>query len=106
MRYEIILADEAVDDFNNLSAKSKAEVRNALETHLRHEPKKVSRSRIKELRGLTKPQYRLRVGSDVRVFYDVDEVEQLVEILAIISKQDAEAWLKRHGETDETDPAE
>jgi hypothetical protein len=45
-------------------------VKKALELHLKHKPTRVSRSRIKRLRGLSRPQYRLRVG-DIRVFYDV-----------------------------------
>jgi mRNA interferase RelE/StbE len=57
---------------------------------LTHEPKKVSRSRIKRLRGLRKPQYRLRVG-EVRIFYDVTETT--VEILAIVAKLEADPWL-------------
>jgi mRNA interferase RelE/StbE len=90
MPFEIALAPEAVEDFRKLKAKIRAEVRAALETHLRHEPKKVSRSRIKRLRGLRRPQYRLRVG-DVRVFYDVSGAT--VEILAIVIKSEAEPWL-------------
>jgi mRNA interferase RelE/StbE len=62
----------------------------ALETHLRHEPAKASRSRIKKLRGLRRPQYRLRVG-DIRVFYDISGAT--VEILAIVAKSEAEKWL-------------
>jgi mRNA interferase RelE/StbE len=54
----------------------------------------VSKSRIKRLRGLSKPQYRLRVG-EVRVFYDV--TVEAVQILAIISKAQAARWLSRHG---------
>ena len=92
---EIVLAPEAVEDFRKLKANLRAEVRAALETHLRHEPKKVSRSRIKRLRGLRRPQYRLRVG-DVRVFYDVSETT--VEILAIVSKSEAETWLAQYAE--------
>ena len=65
-------------------------VRSALETHLRHEPEKVSRSRIKRLRGLRRPQYRLRVH-DVRVFSDVSRTT--VEVLAIVSKSEVESWL-------------
>jgi mRNA interferase RelE/StbE len=65
-------------------------VRDALERHLRHEPAKTSRSRIKRLRGLRRPQYRLRVG-EVRVFYDVSGAT--VEILAIVAKSEAESWL-------------
>jgi mRNA interferase RelE/StbE len=58
--------------------------------HLRREPEKTSRSRIKRLRGLLRPQYRLRVG-EVRVFYDVSSTT--VEILAIVAKSEAESWL-------------
>jgi hypothetical protein len=43
---------------------------------------------------LAHPQYRLRVG-DVRVFYDVSGMS--VEILAIITKSEAETWLAQHG---------
>jgi len=65
-------------------------VRDAIERHLRLEPTKVSRSRIKRLRGLERPQYRLRVD-EVRVFYDVKK--GAVEVLAIVSKAQADAWL-------------
>lgn len=64
------------------------------ETHLRYEPAKGSRSRIQRLRGLRGPQYRLRVG-EVRVFYDVSGTT--VEILAIVTKSEAEGWLRRFG---------
>ena len=94
MRFAIILAPEAVEDLLSLRANIRATVRAALETHLRHEPTKTSRSRIKRLRGLRRPQYRLRVG-EVRVFYDVSGSS--VEILAIVEKLEAEAWLVRFG---------
>jgi mRNA interferase RelE/StbE len=90
MRYDIVLALEAVADLKRLRAGSRSNVRTAIETHLRHEPTKTSRSRIKRLRGLKRPQYRLRVG-EVRIFYDVGEAT--VEILAIIPKSEAETWL-------------
>jgi mRNA-degrading endonuclease RelE of RelBE toxin-antitoxin system len=57
---------------------------------LRHEPKKLSRSRIKRLRGLRQPQYRLRVG-EIRIFYDVTGT--MVQILAIVNKSEADSWL-------------
>jgi len=94
MPFAIVLAPEAVEDLKNLKASVKALVRAAFETHLRHEPTKVSRSRIRRLRGLHRPQYRLRVD-DVRVFYDVSN--STVEILAIVSKSEAAAWLARFG---------
>ena len=70
MRYEIIFAPQADNDLGALQAVVRSAVRAAIETHLRHEPTKVSKSRIKRLRGMSQPQYRLRVA-DVRVFYDV-----------------------------------
>ena len=94
MRFEIVLAPEAVKDFRALKANIRATVRDGLETHLRYEPMKSSRSRIKRLRGLTRPQYRLRIG-EVRVFYDVSA--ETVEILAIIPKSEAATWLDQFG---------
>ncbi|MGH9785913.1 MAG: type II toxin-antitoxin system RelE family toxin, partial [Terriglobia bacterium] len=72
-------------------ASYRSAIRRAIETHLRHEPTKESKSRIKRLRGIRRPGYRLRVG-DIRVFYDVSE--SAVEILAIVSKSDAPDWLE------------
>jgi mRNA interferase RelE/StbE len=94
MPFAIVLAPEAVKDLKNLKAGVRAVVRAALEAHLRHEPTKTSRSRIKRRRRLDRPQYRLRVY-DVRVFYDVSD--STVEILAIVSKTDAAAWLAQFG---------
>ena len=99
MRYEIILAPEAAEDMRCLKANVRAQVHDALNGHLRHEPTKISKSRIKRLSGLSRPQYRLRVGDDVRVFYDV--TEDAVEVLAIVPKSEANQWLERYGETDE-----
>lgn len=90
MRFEIVLAPSAVKGLRNLRADIRARVRDAIELHLRHEPMRPSKSRIKRLRGLDRPQYRLRVD-EVRVFYDV--TEETVEILAIVSKAQAAAWL-------------
>ena len=94
MRYEITVAPSAARAYRALPARRRAEVHDALETHLRYEPTKVSRSRIKRLRGLSRPRYRLRVG-DIRVFYDV--VASEVRVLAIITKAEAQAWLEQEG---------
>ncbi len=94
MRYEIILAPTAGKAFRALPAHLRSRVRDALERHLRHEPKKISKSRIKRLRGLSRPEYRLRVD-DIRVFYDVTETT--VEVLAIVRKAEAQAWLEQEG---------
>ncbi len=100
MRYDIVLAPEAVDDLDSLQANVRAMLRDAIEQHLRHQPTKVSRSRIKRLRGLSHPEYRLRAGDDIRVFYDV--AEGMVQVLAIVPKSEVDAWLAKHGESDET----
>ncbi|MCI0591625.1 MAG: type II toxin-antitoxin system RelE/ParE family toxin [Gammaproteobacteria bacterium] len=94
MRFGIILAAEAVEDLGRLNANLRSVVREALETHLRYEPTKVSRSRIKRLRGVSKPQFRLRV-EELRIFYDVSG--STVEVLAIVAQSEAESWLAQFG---------
>ena len=99
MRREIILAPEAAEDLRSFKANARAQIEDAIERHLRHEPTKTSKTRIKRLRGISRPQYRLRVGDDIRVFYDV--TEGTVEVLAIVPKSEANEWLERFGESDE-----
>jgi mRNA-degrading endonuclease RelE of RelBE toxin-antitoxin system len=93
MRYEVVLAPGAAKAYKTLRANRRSEVRDALERHLRYEPTRVSKSRIKRLRGLSRPQYRLRVG-EARVFYDV--TLETVEVLAIVTKAEAARWLAEH----------
>ena len=102
MKYRVAFAPEAVDDYRELPARVRAEVRDAIDRHLVHQPTRLSRSRVKRLRGTRKPEYRLRVG-DVRVFYDVRGDE--VEVLAIIEKSRAAEWLEKTGELDEESSA-
>jgi mRNA-degrading endonuclease RelE of RelBE toxin-antitoxin system len=96
MRFEIVLAPQAIEGLKALQADVRAGVRDAIELHLRHEPTKLSKSRIKRLRGLDRPQYRLRVN-EVRVFYDVTKTT--VEVLAIIPQKQADAWLAKEAGT-------
>ena len=98
--YEIItlvlgLAQQAIRDFKRLSANHRAAVRDAIEKHLRQQPTRPSKSRIKRLRELEQPQYRLRVG-EIRIFYDV--TDDSVQILAIVPKSEAQKWLEEEGE--------
>lgn len=95
MRFEIILSPEAAEDYKALRAADRRIVREALEVHLRHEPTKSSKSRTKRLRGLSRPQFRLRV-EDLRIYYDV--VEDAVQVIAIVPKADADEWLRKAGE--------
>jgi mRNA interferase RelE/StbE len=97
MRYDIVLAPHALQDFKKLDAHIRAKLRDAFETHLRHEPAKLSKSRIKRLRGLKRPQYRLRVD-EIRVYYDISG--NVIEILAIIAKKQAASWLEKAGESE------
>lgn len=94
VRYEIVLTDTAKVHYRALTARRRSEVRDGLETHLRHEPTKTSRSRIKRLRDIAHPEYRLRLG-DHRVFYDVEG--DAVTVLAIVPKKNTDAWLNEHG---------
>jgi len=102
MRYEIIFAPQAKNDLSDLKATVRSAVRHAIAAHLRHEPTKVTKSRIKRLRGMVQPQFRLRVR-DVRVFYDVTGSN--VEILAIVKKSAAQVWLRKAGKRDEGSPS-
>jgi mRNA interferase RelE/StbE len=95
MKHRILPAQQAVRDLRRLRAHDQTAVRAAIEKHLRRQPKRTSKSRVKRLRGLKKPEYRLRVG-DVRVLYDVAGGE--VHILAIINKPDFEQWPAEEGE--------
>ena len=94
MKYEIVFAPQAVRDVRHLRAHVRSMVRDAIEASLRHAPTSLSQSRIKRLRGLAQPQFRLRVG-EVRVFYDVRE--STVEVLAVVPKSEAAEWLRREG---------
>jgi mRNA-degrading endonuclease RelE of RelBE toxin-antitoxin system len=96
MRYDIVLAPGALEAMRKLLANVRSRVRDAMERHLRYEPARVSRSRIQRLKGLSQPQYRLRVD-EVRVFYDV--TQKAVEILAIVTKAEAQAWLRKKGKS-------
>ncbi len=92
MRFEILLSPEAVRDLKHLKAHDRAEFRNAIEVHSRYEPTKRSKSRIKRLRGISRPQFRLRVG-ETRIYYDV--TKDVVQVLAIVSRSGAAEWLEK-----------
>lgn len=93
MKKSVVLAPEAVEDLTGLRAHERARVRDELQK-LAVNPTRTSKSRIKRLRGLRRPQYRLRVGN-VRIFYDV--TDDAVEVLAIVEKTEATRWLEREG---------
>lgn len=96
MSYEIIFAPEANKVLQKIRAYDRVAILDAIERHLRHEPTRTSRSRIKQLRDLRHPQYRLRMG-DLRVFYDVSENH--VEVVGVVHKGEVSEWLSRWGIT-------
>jgi len=96
MKYKIIIAQSAQKTFTNLDASWRSLLKKAIRKHLEISPKRESKSRIKRLRGLRQPQYRLRVDR-MRVFYDVNEKNKRVEILDFVIKSETSQWLKEHG---------
>ena len=69
--YSIEFTETALEDLRKLRAVDRSKIEDAIETFLRYEPERVTKSRIKRLRGMISPQYRLRVD-DHRIFYDVE----------------------------------
>lgn len=76
---------QAADELRALRATDRTKIVTAIVTHLKHEPKKTSRSRIKEMEQPFWSQYRLRV-EDFRVYYDVTDDLRKVLILRIVEK--------------------
>lgn len=94
MRHEILFFPDAIDDLRFLKGNVRGEILDAIERHLAYGPEKVSKSRIKRLRGLSSPQYRLRID-EYRVYYDVTGTT--VEIIAVVSKEQSVVWLEQEG---------
>jgi len=94
MRYAIDFAEAAVEDLGSFRAYDRVTILDLIEKNLRYEPAKESKSRIKALRGLSRPQFRLRIG-DIRVFYDVNG--STVEVLAVVDKTNVSEWLEQEG---------
>ncbi len=94
MPYKIVLTDTAKAHYRALDARRQTLIKDGLNNHLGHEPMKVSRSRIKRLRQVEHPEFRLRLDP-YRVFYDV--IGQTVVVLAIVPKQETNEWLNVYG---------
>ena len=94
MKYEVILKPDAENDLDGVRKYEARWIADAIERHLTREPEKVSRSRIKRLRGRQPADYRLRVG-DFRVFYMVDADESTVLVLRILHKERTAAFYRK-----------
>lgn len=88
--YRIEFSPEAIDHLDDLPARSRRIVIDAVEEHLRHEPTVETRNR-KPLRPNPVAPWELRVGN-IRVFYDPTSPpgENQVKVLAV--------GVKAHGE--------
>ena len=93
MAFEIEVTEQAEGDLDRIRRFYRNQILDAIERNLRHRPQRVSRTRIKRLRSVDSPGYRLRVG-DFRIFYDVNEVEGRVIILRVVSKEEALRYLE------------
>lgn len=96
MKYQVVIAKSAQEDFKKLNARWRSSLKEAMRIHLEYAPKQESKSRIKRLKGLRQPQYRLRVDR-LRVFYDVNDEQGRVEVLGFAMKPEAAKWLQEHG---------
>ncbi len=94
MAFDILFTDTAREHYRTIDARWQSALKEAIQTHLRHEPDKTSKSRIKRLRHMQQPQYRLRVDN-LRVFYDI--AGDQVVILGIIPKSAAQDWVNQFG---------
>jgi mRNA-degrading endonuclease RelE of RelBE toxin-antitoxin system len=91
--YEIVLKRSAIADMDALRKFDAAQIADAMEKHLRRNPTKTSKSSIKRLRGISNPDYRLRVG-EYRVFYAVAEDGRRVEVLRVMHKDQTASYYK------------
>jgi addiction module RelE/StbE family toxin len=91
--YKIILKRSAIADLDALRKYDATQISDVMERHLQHDPTKESKSRIKRLRDISNPDYRLRVG-DYRVFYAVDENARRVDVLRVMHKDQTLPYYK------------
>jgi mRNA interferase RelE/StbE len=100
VKYAILIDPQAMEDLRGVRAFDRRKLLDWIESTLANQPTRVGKSRIKRLRGLDSPQYRLRVD-EFRVFYDVQADE--VYVLRILSKKMVNHYLKEMGYEPETD---
>jgi len=85
VEFRFLLSPVAIEGLAELRKFDETRIRDALVEQLGHEPTKETRHR-KRLRPNELAEWELRVG-EYRVFYDVDEKESAVKVIAIGYKQ-------------------
>jgi len=94
IKYTVVFDQDAISDLESLRAYDRRAVVDVAQRLLWTEPIRISKSRIKRLRDLESPQYRLRVG-EFRVLYDVFDDQVL--ILRVLAKADVDEYLREMG---------
>jgi mRNA interferase RelE/StbE len=87
-QFQIRYTQEVAAEIQALRAFESRKIVDAIEQHLLHGPKTESRSRIKRMKQPFWSQFRLRVD-EFRVYYDVDDGQQLVNVLRVLRKTTA-----------------
>ena len=93
--FRVVVRPGAAEQIRRLQRVDAVAILDALDIHLRHDPERVSRSRIKRLRGKQDATYRLRVG-EYRVFYDV--LEGQVIVTAVLHKRETALFYREEPE--------
>ena len=81
MPFQIRFTPRASDELRAFRKNEQKQILETIKTQLLHEPVSMTRNR-KKLRPNELAEWELRIG-DFRVFYDVDEAEQVVSIRAL-----------------------
>ena len=89
--YEIFLKPTAIKDMDRLSRFDAVTVSDVMEECLGDKPAKESKSRIKRLKGISDPDYRLRAGN-YRIFYSIDETSRRVNVLRVLRKDETQEF--------------
>ena len=93
MPFEVRYSTTAAKQLKRLRAFDRATILDEIERTLTANPTMQSKAKVKKLRQPAPTQYRLRV-EDFRVFYDVDDVSHLVDVVQILSKEDSLPYLE------------
>jgi len=92
--FRIEFIPEAIEDLRSLRKHERRRIIQDIEKQLQHQPVQETRNR-KKLRPNQLAEWELRIDK-FRVFYDVDEAEQLVKIEAVGYKEGSQLFI--HGE--------
>jgi len=94
LKFQIEIDPVALRELQALRAYDRRAILDTIQRVRGNAPTQVSKTRIKRLRGIDSPQYRLRVG-EFRVFYDV--LRESVYVMRVMTKDSVALYLKEMG---------